>query len=365
MIFIAKEIPEEIHYKYDSYPDHFYFLPVSNAYTLENFFEDRLTNKEEDFSIENLSNQVKDEKMRSLLRISHFSYEDSFYSISFIDSNPESSSSYILYKQESPFIQINNEANRNNPQSYVLALDNQEFDDKKETERENSNTIYSEIEIKTGFFDANIEINTSLLIYRYDADGKIDKKSELVYRINAISDIIIDGDFSDWKEIPIMLSAEQEKQVFEGPDWKYIKAAKDMNYLYIFIESYNEFTYTPSGEYSRVNIFFDMDCSEKTGYEVYLPNNTIHEQIVGIGSEILLNGSTLFQQKRKEYIHSFLSEVIVAPNPTSASDKFEIKIPLTVLMENAVSLSNIRVAFQSIGNIDSVSHTSKSIIISL
>lgn len=119
-------------------------------------------------------------------------------------------------------------------------------------------------------------------------DGEKTLTQEIV--LTALSvDITIDGDFSDWAEVPASLLAEakvSENAVYE--ELYDIKFCTDADYIYFYME-YNgqEFEIDEEGSKTTIgvlDIFFNTDDKAETGHASWL--------WVDSGADILIEGST-------------------------------------------------------------------------
>ncbi len=123
------------------------------------------------------------------------------------------------------------------------------------------------------------------------------------------STIVIDGSFDDWGDVAVAYSDANEAPA-AGTDFKDIWVANDDQYLYI------RFTlYAPGdpGTYLN-NIFVDADPNN-AGFSTY-----------GIGSEMLIQQGTGYQQKNGAFNEGGIDGLDSAMLPTGQGTDFELRI---------------------------------------
>lgn len=127
-------------------------------------------------------------------------------------------------------------------------------------------------------------------------DGEKTLTQEIVLTALSVN-ITIDGDFSDWAEVPASLLAEAKVDEIAVYDELYdIKFCTDADYIYFYME-YNgqEFEIDEEGTKTTIgvlDIFFNTDGKAETGFACWLWQDA--------GADILIEGGTDFDGD-KEY----------------------------------------------------------------
>lgn len=129
--------------------------------------------------------------------------------------------------------------------------------------------------------------------------------------------IVIDGSFSDWSDVPL---ADSEPQLAGATiQFQNLYVANDDNYLYIRFSLYangNPFT-------SSQNIFIDADTNYATGN---------HEH--GIGSDLLIQSGNPYQENSGVFNAGADSNLGWLSAPSAPTNEFEIRISRNTLGTN-------------------------------
>lgn len=203
------------------------------------------------------------------------------------------------------------------------------------------------------------------LIQGVDGLGRFDMNTEYLYKIVEPRSITIDGDFADWDTVPTLYRDPIEGLPPPGPDWNIIKIAVDPTSLYIYFTSAYRFQYEPTGSYSRVLIFFDIDADPDTGYRYEQAPFAGDDPKRFIGSEAVLNGASVYRQSAGSFNDGEIARVSIAPTQTTVTHASELSIPLSALRSISPDLSAVRILFLSDGNNDLAPGNRHSILISL
>ncbi|MHC4953187.1 MAG: hypothetical protein ACYTGZ_04805 [Planctomycetota bacterium] len=169
-------------------------------------------------------------------------------------------------------------------------------------------------------------------IRAFDVHGNEESNEvALSARLISLVTITIDGDMTDWENVPIAHTDDADAADSAGPDWREIQIANDDTNLYIRFRSDNAFNLdgSPTYAFSRTLVFLDGDDNASTGYG-----------FGSVGSELLVAGDTLFAQDNGVFNDGFLDTLSVSPT-TDATD-VEIAIPLSELPSGA---SRLRLVF--------------------
>jgi hypothetical protein len=152
-------------------------------------------------------------------------------------------------------------------------------------------------------------------VYRYD---RLNGRGVEIASTQAIRPVRIDGDYSDWTQIPVYLrdSSGDAAATVNGPDWREIKLAHDADNLYVLAGTANAFNLSgePDYAYSRTLIFIDSDNNPDTGYAVN-----------GIGSDLVINGDAVYSQSSDQFALAFLGRVPLAGR--EMTQRFELSLP--------------------------------------
>jgi hypothetical protein len=124
------------------------------------------------------------------------------------------------------------------------------------------------------------------------------------------STIVIDGSFDDWASVPLALTDDEEDPA-AGTDFKDLWATSDANYIYI------RFTLYAPGDPTTFlnNIFIDADDDVTTGYSAF-----------GIGSEMLIQSGTGYQEKNGGFNEGAIDDLDFAMAPAGTGTDFELRI---------------------------------------
>lgn len=169
-----------------------------------------------------------------------------------------------------------------------------------------------------------------------DALGNEEKNRQVLSATPiGLTTITIDGDTSDWANVPRAHTDPADVATSAGPDWLEIRYANDRDKLYLRFTSEHAFNLdgTPSSNWSRTLIFFDCDNDSATGYA---PTTTI-------GSELLYAGGSLYRQRAGIYNDGFLE--VASTAPTTQVTDCEIAIPLARIFAIAPDAERIRLLF--------------------
>ncbi|HTH47030.1 MAG TPA: immunoglobulin domain-containing protein [Candidatus Limnocylindria bacterium] len=123
------------------------------------------------------------------------------------------------------------------------------------------------------------------------------------------STIVIDGSFDDWADVAVAYTDANEAPA-AGTDFKDISVANDDQYLYIHFTLYAA---GDPGTYLN-NIFVDAD-PDNAGFGTY-----------GIGSEMLIQSGSGYQQKNGAFNEGGINGLDFAMLPTGQGTEFELRI---------------------------------------
>ena len=207
--------------------------------------------------------------------------------------------------------------------------------------------------------------NQAYLIQGVDGLGRFDMDTEFIYKMVEQRAITIDGDLTDWDEIPILYKDPVEGLPPPGPDWQIIKMTVDDSSLFIYFTSAYRFQYEPTGSYSRVLLFFDLDADPETGYRYEQAPFALDDPKRFIGREAIFNGASLYRQSKGSFNDGEVSRITIALDPSTATYAYELSIPLTVLRAIEEDLSAFRILFLSDGNSDLAPGNRHSILLSI
>ena len=148
--------------------------------------------------------------------------------------------------------------------------------------------------------------------------------------------IWMDGNFSDWDDIPILYQDQTGDQQYGNIDFGVLKAANDDRFLYIYIEIGEELNLQDDNE---ITLYLDTDNNASTG----IPIN-------GIGAEVkwVFGNRQGVYTSRYTIYHQYIGLVTA---PTVTSDRFEITIDRTLSLfgQQLFPLNSFRIAFHDDG----------------
>jgi hypothetical protein len=148
--------------------------------------------------------------------------------------------------------------------------------------------------------------------------------------------IWMDGNFSDWDDIPILYQDQTGDQQSGDIDFGVLKAANDERFLYIYIEIGEELNLQDNNE---ITLYLDTDNNASTG----IPFN-------GIGAEVkwIFGNRQGVYTSRYTIYHQYIGLVTA---PTVTSDRFEIAIDRTISLfgQQLFPLNSFRIAFHDDG----------------
>ncbi len=103
------------------------------------------------------------------------------------------------------------------------------------------------------------------------------------------AELRVDGDFDDWKNVPVLVRDDNDVHHPDGPDWKEIRVAHDADFLYVHATSYDRFDVDGGLLFSLTGfrILIDADDDPHTGFVDGLT-----------GAELAVVGRYLVRQRR-------------------------------------------------------------------
>jgi len=161
--------------------------------------------------------------------------------------------------------------------------------------------------------------NYYFLIRAFDTLGNEDTNQvvKTAATSNGPTTITIDGDFSDWAQVPVFVADGADAPDSAGPDWLDIRVANDANKLYIRYSSDNAFNLdgSPKYGYSRSLILIDADDDPNTGW------------VSGtIGSDILIAGDKIYRQKKNIWADSQLGTINLSTKTSITEVELEMAL---------------------------------------
>lgn len=133
------------------------------------------------------------------------------------------------------------------------------------------------------------------------------------------SAILIDGSFDDWAEMQPLATELQETA--EGLEFNEIYVANDETYLYLRFNFHANVGQLPVDAYFHV--FSDTDNNLGTGFVT-----------AGVGSEMMIENGTGYQQKGGQFNEGGVSGLNFAIGPEAASSDFECRISRQATYDN-------------------------------
>ncbi len=156
------------------------------------------------------------------------------------------------------------------------------------------------------------------------------------YENSQAARILMDGNFSDWDDIPILYQDQTGDQQYGNIDFGVLKAANDERFLYIYIEIGDELNLQDN---NQISLFLDTDNNASTGI-----------LINGIGAEVkwVFGSRQGVYTARYTIYHQYIGLVTA---PTVTSDRFEIAIDRTLSLfgQQLFPLNSFRIAFHDDG----------------
>lgn len=130
------------------------------------------------------------------------------------------------------------------------------------------------------------------------------------------SQIVINGDFSDWADVPLLAIDPAEGG---GVDYASVKVANDDDYIYVYLSLHT--AADPWTVTSKVGL--DGDGNHGTGFAVFGGL---------IGSELMIEGATAYQQAGGGFNEGTLAAGTVSQSPFAVSaTEFEFRIDRNVV----------------------------------
>ncbi len=139
---------------------------------------------------------------------------------------------------------------------------------------------------------------------------------------NSAPSIQTDGDTSDWGSIPPLQQDAIGDHGSSEVDLVAVSAINDAENLYLRIQSSSPYLFTDWLTSDHMGIFVDTDANAATGYS-----------FEGIGSEFLLQGLSLFDQRGGGFNEGLLSVSAVGAPLVETTD-VEIAIPLDAMYDD-------------------------------
>ncbi len=148
--------------------------------------------------------------------------------------------------------------------------------------------------------------------------------------------IWMDGNFSDWDDIPVLYEDPTGDQQSGDIDFGVLKAANDDRFVYFYIEIGEEMNLQEDNE---ITLYLDTDNNASTG----IPIN-------GIGAEV----KWIFGERWGTYTYRYTiyhQYIGLVTAPTVTSDRFEIAIDRTISLfgQQLFPLNSFRIAFHDDG----------------
>lgn len=111
--------------------------------------------------------------------------------------------------------------------------------------------------------------------------------------------ISIDGDFSDWADVPLRAVDAVGDQNNGLNDFRSLKIANDESFVYFLLESDTGSSFFTN---ARNSIFFDTDENFSTGFQ----------SASSIGSEFLIQGITAYDQRDRGFANSTIPSITIS-----------------------------------------------------
>ncbi|MFK7740298.1 MAG: hypothetical protein AB8H80_08235 [Planctomycetota bacterium] len=219
-----------------------------------------------------------------------------------------------------------------NPVTYRLYYQEQAFDFAASNPLANATQLDLNPEVGTGYANGtsatvyaneatvtDLETDTSywFCIRAYDSQGNEDSNQVALQATTGSQErlITIDGDFSDWNNVPRVLRDRRTNGTSAGPDWRNIKMVRDNFNVYVYFTTYEAFELsgTPFAE-SQLKIYIDCDNDPFTGF-----------RFSNVGSELMVRGDELVSQQIGVEDAGTLQTIEI--NPTSGIRECELAIP--------------------------------------
>ncbi len=139
------------------------------------------------------------------------------------------------------------------------------------------------------------------------------------------AEISINDDFSDWPPAALCLSDPENDNGSAPSDIREVWVANDDSNLYLRVVTWNSHDYPASGN----NTYFDTDRTAGTGFNPF--------GLDILGSEMLLQGSSLFSQGDGGFNDGSIGSSMVAPTGNAAATEWEFAIPRSLLHPSGLS----------------------------
>jgi len=205
------------------------------------------------------------------------------------------------------------------------------------------------IELSIPYFFLNLEPNTGWIRLQFLNDETDDMAPDINQALrlnlaNCSGEVVdeyndeliqIDGQYSDWEKVPVLISDQDDVPDSSGPDWLDIKMDHDEEYLYFYTISQNTYNLdgSPEFEFSRQLIFIDIDDDPNTGWFIN-----------GIGSDVLINGSGVFSQTATTFAQSYLGQMQTQPVINNITD-LEMRFDITAFLPVGATTGKVKVLF--------------------
>ena len=148
--------------------------------------------------------------------------------------------------------------------------------------------------------------------------------------------IWMDGNFSDWDDIPVLYEDQIGDQQYGNIDFGILKAANDDRFVYLYIEIGEDLNLQDDNE---ITLYLDTDNNASTG----IPIN-------GIGAEVkwVFGDRQGVYTARYTIYHQYIGLITA---PTVTSERFEIAIDRTLSLfgQQLFPLNSFRIAFHDDG----------------
>ncbi len=150
------------------------------------------------------------------------------------------------------------------------------------------------------------------------------------------SRILVDGEFNEWSEHPILYTDAIGDGGASGIDFEQLQVYNDDEYIFFFLETGSEINLQDLNE---ISIYLDTDDNSNTGFSVN-----------GIGAELgysFGNRSGFFNESGNSFVISH-AEIGLVTAPTVTSDRFEIAIRRDIMISGSpvFQSDNLKIVFR-------------------